>query len=326
MTEQSTIKTEICPSCNSASKNLFSTVYDQATYGIRQCMKCSLAWTVTFNDKSKDIYGDMQYYGSGNNKFIPILQDIRSSLSSIRAKRYLSIVPKSVRQPKVLDIGCAEGRLLKSFLEYGCDCYGIEHGSYPVERFLDSDRITYLVGNIDTLELELASFDIIIMWHVLEHVDFPDRVISIVNDLLKPDGIFILAVPNFYSTEAKIFKQIWFHLDIPWHKYHFTKKSVGYLAEKNHFKTISNSTFCVEQGPYGFVQTILNALKFPRNELYEALKGHLNKNRVFSLFIQAFIAMLFLMPCILLSFYSSIRGEGSIFKAVLVKNGKSLVL
>ncbi|NLD39451.1 MAG: class I SAM-dependent methyltransferase [Desulfatiglans sp.] len=327
MTDQSIMHTDMCPLCkNKGTSDLYSTFYNQSKYSVRQCMKCNLAWTVSLNDESKDIYNDKQYYGGGNNKFIPILHDIRSRLSRIRAKRYFSMIPKSVKQPKILDIGCAEGRLLKSFLELGCECYGVEHVSYPEDRFIDKEKIKYYHGDLNTIPLEKGFFNIIILWHVLEHIDNLGEVISKVSNLLTHGGIIVLAVPNFYSTEAKIFKQIWFHLDIPWHKYHFTKKSVGYLAEKNHFKTISNSTFCVEQGPYGFVQTILNALKFPRNELYEALKGHLNKNRLLSLFIQAFIAMLFLMPCILLSFYSSIRGEGSIFKAVLVKNGKSPVL
>lgn len=320
MIDQSIKKADICPVCNNnGSKNLFSSVSNQATYGIRQCMKCSLAWTVPLYDESKDIYDDKQYYGSGSNKFIPILQNIRSRLSRIRAKRYLSMIPNSVKQLKILDVGCAEGRLLKSFLEVGCDCYGIEHKSYPRERFLESDRITYYAGDIDTLELEPASFDMIIMWHVLEHVDSPDRVISIIHDFLKPDGIFILAVPNFSCTEAKIFRKHWFHLDIPWHKFHFTGRSLEYLLSKNRFKIVGKNYFCVEQGPFGLLQSILNWLGWPRNELYEAMKGGIFFQRILPLFTQSFIAILILVPCVFVSWLRSKMKEGAVFKLTLKK-------
>ncbi len=321
MTDQSIMHEDICPLCkNKGSRDLFSTVYNQSTYSVRQCMKCGLVRTVPLNDVTQDIYDDKQYYGSGNNKFMPILQNIRNRLSRIRAKKYFSMIPKSVRKPRILDIGCAEGRLLKSFLDCGCDCYGIEHSSYPVERFLDSNRITYLVGDIDTLELEPASFDMIIMWHVLEHVDHPDRVISIVHGLLKPGGTFIMAVPNFSCTEARIFKKHWFHLDVPWHKFHFTERSIEYLLYKKRFKIKDKNYFCLEQGPFGLLQSILNWMGWPRNELYEVMKGGFFSRRILRLFVQSCMAISILLPCMVVSWLRSKLKDGQVFKLTLKNN------
>jgi 2-polyprenyl-3-methyl-5-hydroxy-6-metoxy-1,4-benzoquinol methylase len=320
MTDQPNIP-KVCPLCAcQGSKRLFTTVYNQSTFDIRQCNQCNLARTVSLDGITcTDIYDSQQYYGSGKNKFIPFLQNIRSRLSRMRAKRYLSLIPKSIKHPRVLDIGCAEGRLLQSFLEYGCDCYGIEHKSYPCERFLDIDRITYLSGDVDSIELEKGNFDIIVLWHVLEHMDNPDNVIKRIYELLSPEGIVIIAVPNFSCSEAVIFKEYWFHLDIPWHKYHFSKKSLQYLFSNNYLKILSTTTFCLEQGPYGLLQSVLNLTGFKKNSLYEAVKGNYFNCSSLSLLSQLYLAITLLLPCFFISYLNSKTEKGSSYKLVLKK-------
>jgi SAM-dependent methyltransferase len=238
----------------------------------------------------------------------------------MRAKRYLSLIQRSIRRPRILDIGCAEGRLLKSFLEYGCDCYGIEHDSYPHERFIDSASINYFLGDVNSIELEQGTFDIIIIWHVLEHLDNPCDIIKRIYDLLAPEGIVIIAVPNFSSIEAGISKDHWFHLDVPWHKYHFTKKFLQYIILKNNLEILSSTTICIEQGPYGLLQSLLNAAGFKKNSLYEALKGNYFCCRSLSLISQLCIAVLFFIPCFIVSYLLSVAGKGSSIKLVLRKN------
>jgi SAM-dependent methyltransferase len=317
MTNQSNINTDKCPICkNQGSRRLFSTEYNQSIFDVRQCVKCNVAWTVPLNDGFKGIYNNKQYYGTGKSKFIPILQDIRNRLSQMRAKRYLSMIPKLASRPRILDIGCAEGRLLKSFLGYGCDCYGIEHKSYPRERFFDSDKITYITGDMDFIELKPRSFEIIILWHVLEHMDNPVSAIKRIYELLAPEGIVILAVPNFSSLESGIFKDHWFHLDIPWHKYHFTEISLKCLFSKNNLDILSSTTFCIEQGPYGLLQSLLNSA-FKKNSLYEAIKGNYFCCRPLSLISQFFIATILFIPSFLVSYLTSKTGKGSSLKFIL---------
>jgi 2-polyprenyl-3-methyl-5-hydroxy-6-metoxy-1,4-benzoquinol methylase len=322
MTDQSIIHVDICPLCNNqGSKRLFSTVYNRSTFDIRQCNKCNLAWTVSLDcNACTDIYDNKQYYGSGKNKFIPFLQNIRSRLSRMRAKKILSLLPKSIRRPRILDIGCAEGRLLQSFLKYGCDCYGIEHKSYPRERFLDSNRITYFSEDMDSIELEQGLFNIIILWHVLEHMDNPDSVIKHIYDLLAPEGIVLIAVPNFSCVEASIFKDNWFHLDLPWHRYHFTEKSLQYLFLENSLEILTSTTFCIEQGPYGLLQSLLNRAGVKKNSLYEVIKGNYTCCSSISLVTQFLMVIILLLPCFLTSFLISMTEKGSSFKLVLKKS------
>ena len=130
--------------------------------------------------------------------------------------------------------------------------------------------------------------------------------------LLAPGGALILAVPNFSSTESRWFGQYWFHLDIPWHRYHFKEGSLRYLAGKTNLRVEGMNSFCLEQGPYGLLQSLLNAMGWPRNEFYELLKG-----RVLPLNLQAFIFTLLLVPAIILHLGTTGGGKGPILKMIL---------
>lgn len=315
----------LCPLCHCKDlRILFRAETVHSIFCIIQCRQCNLARTYPFpDDDVLHVHDTFCYYGKNESKFIPVLQYIRDRLSKIRARRYLSMISTSIQSPRILDIGCADGRLLNSFLEYGCDCYGVEHLFYPKNRFLNSDRIKYFVGDLESLDLKERSFDIIILWHVLEHMDNPDAVINRVFDLLSPNGLFVLAVPNFSGMDAKIFKQLWFHLNIPWHKYHFTEKFLHCLVEKNSFQIVKSTTFCLEQGIYGIIQSILNFMRWPKNELYEAMKGIFLRGRLLPLLFQSIIAVILLMPCTLICLIASMRQEGSVLKLILRKNRNS---
>jgi 2-polyprenyl-3-methyl-5-hydroxy-6-metoxy-1,4-benzoquinol methylase len=311
----------VCPVCKKQGSDiLYKTETNHLNFYIIQCRQCSLAYTFPLpDDNILNVHDKPRYYGKNESKFLPIIQNIRDRLSRNRARQYLSMISNSIQKPRILDIGCAEGRLLNSFLKYGCECYGVEHQSYPKERFIKSDRIQYITGDLGFLDCKEDFFDIIILWHVLEHMDNPASAIKRIYDLLSPDGIFILAVPNFSSLEAKLFKQSWFHLDIPWHKYHFTKRFLKLLVEKNNFKIIESSTFCIEQNVYGLLQSILNFMGWPKNELYEAIKGNFSNKRSVPLIIQVIISISMLMPCFLISFLTSKKKSGSVIKLVLKK-------
>jgi SAM-dependent methyltransferase len=293
-------------------------------YKLEECRHCSLVRTIggSGNDpgsKNPDCGG---YYGKGANKFVLVLQRIRECLMRARTQKYLPLIPSSVKRPKVLDVGCAEGRLLKAFAEKGFECWGVEHPAYPEERFLEPERITYLKGNLDELDLPEEGFDLIFLWHVLEHLDEPDRAVRSLYEMLRPEGCIILAVPNFASLESRFFKGNWFHLDLPWHRLHFAEKSLRYLIEKNQLKISDMNSLCLEQGPYGFIQSLLNAMGWPRNELYEALKGSLRAERVVFVLLQALLAGLFILPGFSATWLASFGGRGSVLQVIMRKRPK----
>ena len=312
---------EPCPVClGTEVKSVFSTKTGFSKFHLVQCTGCSLTRTIPFpNDDILRLHDTAVYYGKKENKFIPAIETIRNQIMRTRVKHYLSMIPPSVQRPKILDVGCAEGRLLKAFVEFGCQCWGVEHPSYPAYRFQDTERIEYFQGDLARLKLPKGAFDLIFLWHTLEHMDDPQRVITRLYDLLAPKGVLVVAVPNFESIEARKFGRFWFHLDVPWHKFHFNEKSLKLLAAKNELRIVSLSSFSLEQAPYGLIQSILNSMGWPRNEFYEFLKGNRMGGRAIQLMLQLWIVMILLIPGFLVSILSSFDSKGSELRLILRK-------
>lgn len=314
----------ICPLCHGSKANLlFSTKTPLQEFFIVECGVCGLARTFPApSDKSLYSHDPSIYYGKQVSKFSSGFQKIRNETMKLRARYFLSLLPDWVGKPKILDVGCAEGRLLHAFLEYGCECWGIEHPLYPTRRFLSNDRIVYLQDDLQNIDFDKGTFDMIILWHVLEHMDDPLFAMQRLCKWLTPKGVMIVAVPNFSSMEARAFKQSWFHLDIPWHKYHFNERSLAYLMEKCHLRVIRSSSFCLEQGPYGLFQSTLNAMGWPKNEFYEALKGNRCRGRAIHLVVQFFVLASLLIPGIFVTLLTSNKRRGTSLKLIIGKEEK----
>jgi predicted SAM-dependent methyltransferase len=77
--------------------------------------------------------------------------------------------------------------------------------------------------------IESNSQDVITMWHVLEHVPDLENEISELKRILKPDGVLVVAVPNYKSYDAKYYGQYWAAYDVPRHLWHFSKISIKKL-------------------------------------------------------------------------------------------------
>lgn len=310
-----------CPLCHERKTEvLYSEEGSPERLRLLRCGKCELVRTWPQGaGLSYPVEETEAYYGYNENKFMPVVQRLRNSIARMRARRYLRLVSREERTPRVLEVGCAEGRLLLPFHSRGWECWGVEHPLYPAKRFLQRDRIVYLQGELDELGLPEKSFDLIFLWHVLEHMDDPGRTLRKLRRSMKPEGAVIVAVPNFGSLEARKYKKSWFHIDAPWHRYHFNEKSMKYLVSKHGFKISSLNTLCLEQGPYGFIQSTLNALGWPRNELYEALKGKRGQNRSIHLLMQCILATLLAVPALSFTFLAAQRRAGSVMKLVLRK-------
>ena len=72
-------------------------------------------------------------------------------------------------------------------------------------------------------------FDVITLWHVIEHLPNLEESVSEINDLLKPGGILVVAVPNYRSYDARYYKSYWAAYDLPRHLWHFSRSSLPKL-------------------------------------------------------------------------------------------------
>src|SRR5690606_21895187 len=86
--------------------------------------------------------------------------------------------------------------------------------------------------------IENESFDVITLWHVLEHMENLNEVVAKIKSILKPDGVMILALPNHNSHDARKYKGYWAAYDVPRHLWHFTLDTVEKLLGKHQFNII----------------------------------------------------------------------------------------
>lgn len=129
---------------------------------------------------------------------------------------------------RILDIGAGTGDFLLECKNQNWDILGIEPN--------DKAKGIALGKGIkfgDTIEkLESNSFDVITMWHVLEHVPDVEYQVAELKRLLKPSGTIIIAVPNFKSYDANHYKEFWAAYDVPRHLWHFSKTAIEKLFDK----------------------------------------------------------------------------------------------
>ena len=129
---------------------------------------------------------------------------------------------------RILDIGAGTGDFLLECKNQNWDILGIEPNDKAKGIALGKG-----VKFGDTIEkLESNSFDVITMWHVLEHVPDVEHQVAELKRLLKPSGTIIIAVPNFKSYDANHYKEFWAAYDVPRHLWHFSKTAIEKLFDK----------------------------------------------------------------------------------------------
>jgi len=128
----------------------------------------------------------------------------------------------------LLDIGCGTGDFLKTAKENNWTVSGIEPNADA--RSIANQKTDNSVFDIEQLNnFESNSFDVITLWHVLEHLPDLEHQISILKKLLKPKGRLVVAVPNYKSFDASYYNQFWAAYDVPRHLWHFDQNSISKL-------------------------------------------------------------------------------------------------
>ena len=134
----------------------------------------------------------------------------------------------------LLDIGAGTGDFLVTAKANGWQITGIEPNE-NAKKLAVSKGVSF-ENSIESIENQ--QFDVITMWHVLEHVPNVEHQIQQLKRLLKPNGSIIIAVPNFKSYDATYYGEFWAAYDVPRHLWHFSKTSIEKLFAKENLKLV----------------------------------------------------------------------------------------
>lgn len=152
----------------------------------------------------------------------------------IALKRKLNLINSfKLSNKRLLDVGCGTGDFLHMALNNNWEVTGIEPNTSA--RAIANSKVNNAVYAETYLhKFENNSFDVITLWHVLEHLPNLETHINVLNNLLKPKGRLIIAVPNYKSFDAQYYKSYWAAYDVPRHLWHFSKESIQVLFNRVH--------------------------------------------------------------------------------------------
>lgn len=230
-----------CPSCGAPSVFAALSAKDFTVTGesfeIWHCDECTARFTqnipvvsgigryyqstayVSHSDTEKGLVNRLYHFVRNHT-----LKEKRKLVQRATGKQYGSL----------LDIGAGTGAFSHTMSETGWQLTALEpdvtarqHAKKRYGLELDvPEKLFSLTEN---------SFDAITLWHVLEHVHDLHGYLERFYQLLKSDGHLIIAVPNYTSHDAKVYKEYWAAYDVPRHLYHFSPKSMEMLGNRRGF-------------------------------------------------------------------------------------------
>ena len=155
-------------------------------------------------------------------------------IKGIALKNKLKLINAQSPKGNLLDIGAGTGDFLVVAQNDGWHTTGIEPS--PKAKKIAINKGVTFAENL--AELRSHSFDVITMWHVLEHVPNLEEYIAELKRLIKPSGTIIIAVPNFKSFDANFYGKYWAAFDVPRHIWHFSKTAIEKLFAEKEMKLV----------------------------------------------------------------------------------------
>jgi len=255
-------KTLECPACqNGEAALLFRSKND---YPIVRCSRCNLVFTDMRNAPPP-----FQLYPAFDQTESALPKAVRRTLGIFTRQRE-GLVRSIKPSGRLLDFGCGSGAFARWMSQAGYDVVGLE--PFSLGQPLESDRLLLLREPLESAAKKIGRFDIITMWHVLEHLNRPVEVLRSLSELLVPGGTVVVSVPNFQSWQSRVFRGGWFHLDPPRHVVHFEGDTLTSCLRDAGLETTRRWEFLPEYGSSGWVQSTLNRLLPHTNYLYEMVK------------------------------------------------------
>lgn len=222
-----------CPICSKNEFNHFLTCRDNTVskkdFTIVQCSGCGFKFTnpIPTENKIGEYYKSEEYISHSSTKK-GLINRLYHIVRNKTLKQKEGLISKEAKGKTLLDVGCGAGAFLSHCKNKGWNVHGLE----PDETSRKGIKADYNINVNDITELhnlDSNQFDVITMWHVLEHVYHLKRDAAKIIDVLKDDGVLVIAVPNCESYDAKHYKENWAAYDVPRHLYHFTKTDVENL-------------------------------------------------------------------------------------------------
>lgn len=230
---------KVCPLCNSTEIAEALTARDytvsQDIFSIWECNDCTLRFTQDIPDAASiGVYYQSENYISHSNTRKGLVNSLYHMvrIKTLSDKRRLLSSATRMRYGKLLDIGAGTGAFAGHMKEHEWDVTGLEPDEKAREVALTQHKVELLPVS-EFYSLPADHYDAITLWHVLEHVHDLHSYIGQLARLLKKDGRIFIAVPNYTSYDAAIYRGAWAAYDVPRHLYHFSPDAMEDLLTRH---------------------------------------------------------------------------------------------
>ena len=256
-----------CPWCGSEKAQINLWLKDEflskEDFHICECLNCGLSYTMPRPNKEKigEYYKSEEYYSHQENKkgFIPRLYE---SVKKVNLKHKYNLATQGLNVGKMLDIGCGVGDFLHTAEEHGWTCTGVEP-SEDAKAIAKTKTKANIINSEDMEKIPDATFDLITMWHVLEHVDDLKWQIEQLHRLTKTKGRIVIAVPNYKSYDAQYYKELWAAYDVPRHLSHFNKNVLTKIFKSKNLELVRTDKLIWDAYYISYVSEQYKQHKFP---------------------------------------------------------------
>ena len=219
-----------CPFCESENTRSYLKLKDyflsQEDFEILECEDCKLLFTTPRPDASViGKYYKSEDYLSHNEHKKGLVPWIYNQVKKVNIRNKYKIAIGNRTKPHLLDFGCGVGDFLHYAQQKGCEITGCDMSEEA--RSLSTAKLGKATATPEEIfALPDSTFDVITMWHVLEHIDNLKYQAEQLHRLLKDNGRLVIAVPNYMSYDAQYYKDKWAAYDVPRHLNHFHKESL----------------------------------------------------------------------------------------------------
>ncbi len=269
---------EKCPVCDHDTFRDYLNVKDytvsEEQFKIVECVQCTFRFTNP-RPSQQEIgkYYASDKYISHTNSSESLMDKAYKTVRYITLRDKLKLVQKFKKKGSLLDIGCGTGNFLEVCKNNNWQIAGVEPGDLARKQAQEINPGANIQPDLFKIE---GTFDIITMWHVLEHVHDLNMYLRRIYDQLASDGKLIIAVPNNESFDAHHYGVNWAAYDVPRHLYHFTADTIKRVLNKNGMQLVSKKGMPFDAF---YVSMLSEQYKNKKNNILKSIKVGLASNQ-----------------------------------------------